>query len=552
MTFSRFTIERFLRSAFGVALLAAGAAGQNFMIPPSTQQNPMTPVNPDGVDYTTLSKQNDLASTDYSARGLIDNSIDDESYCIGGGDIFMISVFDRSTKVIYATINQSGDLFIPQMGTVSIGRKNLREARALIAGYFKATMKKGADPYVSLYRVKTATVSVSGAVNNPGTFELPGTMRIWDAIRAASREFKETSVRGLMLENDLRSVMRRNRDTTDRFDLLSFIYKNDFSQNPYVYPGDEIFLPPVTDRVFIHGEISGPMTGWVPLRVAERAGRFLSLFTLNTNTDTANILLLRKTYHDNGTIAMETFTLSLSSERELRNGDIITIPSRRNVTEVLLASIEGEVKRPGTYPIVKSGTPVKELIAMAGETTPYANMHKAAIVRRSRFGTSAPFIMEGKSSEFGEPLAKVRPELGSALGLMTSTKDYSIIRIQDHPDVFLEPNDHIVIPRAEKMVYLSGNVAMPGGYPFKAGKDKSYYIALAGGMTEKADKSNIYLVAQYGEVRQVFNRDTIEDGDLIVVPISQEYKKLTTIVLPILGATLSMFGLLVGLFATLK
>jgi protein involved in polysaccharide export with SLBB domain len=135
---------------------------------------------------------------------------------------------------------------------------------------------------------------------------------------------------------------------------------------------------------------------------------------------------------------------------------------------------------------------------------------------------------------------------------MTSTNDFSLIRLREHPEMHLEGGDQVIIPCAEKTVYISGNVKSPGGYPYIEGKDKAYYIARAGGYTKKADKTNIYLVVQYGEVRQIFDRNTVEDGEIIVVPMSQEYKKLTTIILPVMGATLSALGLLLGLYSTIK
>jgi polysaccharide export outer membrane protein len=552
MTISRTLIVLFARSMLGLALLAAGAPGQNILMSSSSQRNPMTPVNPEGADYSSLSRQNEPSFSEYAAGGLIDNSIDEETYFVGGGDVFLISILDRSTKIIYATINQGGDLYIPLMGTVPVGKKNLRETREIIKEYFKERVKKVEDLYVTLHRVKTATVTVTGALVNPGTFELPGTMRLWDAVREACWHFKEKRVEEVMQQNDLRSVKRRNRDSIDYFDLFAFVYQNDVTQNPYVYPGDEIQVSPITDRVFVHGAISGPVTGWIPLRADDRAGRLLSLFYYSANADTAHMTLYRRTFGENGAVGMEKFAVTLGSDLRLQNDDIITVSPKSNIFEQLITSVEGEVARPGTYPIVKSGTTAKELIAMAGDQTPYANMKKAAIIRRSRFSMSSPIISTDNVVEFGEPINKVRPELGSALGLMTTTKDFSVIRIEDHPDVILEPGDQLIVPPAEKMVYLSGNIEVPGGYPYVPGKSKKYYIKQAGGLTKQADRSNIYLVAQYGEARQVFNRDIVEDGDLIVVPLSVEYKKLTTIVLPILGATISTLGLLVGLFATLK
>jgi protein involved in polysaccharide export with SLBB domain len=510
-------------------------------------------ITPDKADYSLFPVASGRSPIRESQSGAIDNSIDETSYIVGGGDVFFIYCADKTNRFFTGTINQNGALLIPDLGEIAIGKITLRKAKAVISDAVQRKLKNSSSISVSLRKVKMATVSVTGPVDNPGTYQLSGTQRLWDAIRTACGGFeKDNRFKKFLEECSLRSVRRTNQDSVEEFDLLAFIYKGDVSQNPYVYPGDEIAVPPLTDRIFVQGEITGPLTGLVPIRVHERAGDFLTLFSFNQNSDTAHIELRRRINEDHGGEKQEVFPISRNSAVELVNGDVLTVPSRRNMSDMLVATIEGEIVRPGIYPIEKNHTLAGDLIAMAGDTTAFANMRNAVIVRRKKFGVAAPLVLLSKSSEFGEPVTRIRPELGSALSLMTSTNDFSLIRLWEHPAMYLQGGDQVIIPRAEKTVYISGNVKSPGGYPYVEGKDKAYYIARAGGYTKKADKSNIYLVAQYGEVRQIFDRKTVEDGEVIVVPMSQEYKKLTTIVLPVLGAAVSALGLIVGLYATIQ
>jgi protein involved in polysaccharide export with SLBB domain len=526
---------------------------QNVHLPalPSTESD-FEGITPEKADYSTLLVASGKNPFREFQGGAIDNSIDETTYIVGGGDVFFIFCADKSNHFFTGTVNQNGDLLIPDLGEIAIGKAALQKAKEVIRDTVQRRTRNVTHISVALRKAKTATVSVTGPVNNPGTYQLAGTQRIWDAIRTACGGYEKFDLKELIKESNLRSIRRKNRDSVDEFDLLAYIYKGDLSQNPYVYPGDEIAVPPVTDRVFVHGEINGPLTGLIPISVHERAVDFLKMFSFNQNSDTARIELRRRVIRENGSEKQEVFLLSQNPGIELVNGDILTVPSRRNITDVLMATVEGEIVRPGMYPIEKNRTLAGDLIAMAGDTTPFANIRNAVIVRRKKFDVAAPLVLIGKASEFGEPLTRVRPELGTALSLMTSTKDFALIRLREHPDIYLEGGDQVIVPRAEKTVYISGNVRSPGGYSFVEGKDKAYYISRAGGYTQKADKTNIYLVAQYGDVRQIFDRNTVEDGEIIVVPMSQEYKKLTTIVLPVLGATLSALGLLVGLFATIK
>jgi protein involved in polysaccharide export with SLBB domain len=510
-------------------------------------------VSPEGADYTTLPVASGRSVFREFQSTTIDNSIVDSTYVVGGGDVFFIFCSGKANRFFTGTINQNGDLFIPDLGEIALGKVSLQKAKQVIRDSVERKMKNVNDISVALRKVKMVTVSVTGMVGSPGTFQLAGTQRLWDAIRIACGAFEKFELKDLVQKGDLRSVRRTNRDSTGYFDLLKYIYKGDFSQNPYVYPGDEITVVPITDGVFVHGEINGPLKGWVPIHAHDRADDFLKLFLFNENSDTARIELRRRVPQKQGGEKTEIFMLSQNPGIELVNGDVLTVPPRRNAIQTLFAIIDGEILRPGMYPIEKNRTLARDLIAMAGDTTPFANTRNAVIIRKLKFTAETEgTVPEVPVPEFGEPLDNVRPELGSALKLMNSTKDFTLIRLRDNPDVFLETGDQVLVPRIEKTVYVSGNVKSPGGYTYVEGKSKGYYISKAGGFTDKANRSNIYLVAQYGDVRQIFDRNIVEDGDIIVVPMSQQYKNFATIILPILGTTLSALGLLLGLYATLK
>jgi protein involved in polysaccharide export with SLBB domain len=212
-----------------------------------------------------------------------------------------------------------------------------------------------------------------------------------------------------------------------------------------------------------------------------------------------------------------------------------------------VVQVTGEVNHTGIYPISKRKTAVHDILVLAGGYTPYANIEKAAIIRRGKI--PANLFTHGSSQEMNEPLAAMRPELSSGLVMMTATRDYSVILVRDHPETILEPGDQIVIPRAEHMVYVSGSVDHPGAYPFVADKKIGYYIDLAGGMNSRANRDNISIAEVYGDVFQTSTRTTVEDGDIVVVPLAQQYRFLTTILLPLASLFLGTVGLLATLYS---
>ena len=577
----RKTMLAAMLSAICLGLFATGVQGQGASLSPflknsesSDELNP--PLN---VNYASLARPS------ASPANMVDNSIDEGAYFVGGGDVFHISIVNIPSMNCSGVVNQNGDLYIPTLGLVPLGKVTLARAKELIAESVRRQLKKPNAIYISLQKVKIVTVSVSGAVTSPGTYELPGTLRLWDAIKAANNSSKDPRSAPINLcDYDLRAVRRSNRDSTSYFDLLSFLYKGDIAQNPYIYPGDQLVLFPAANRVYVYGEVKGALSGMVPIRSNERLSEFLSLFTLGANADSGHILVQRNDesnqsfafnmkqksglnvditsreksgnaatpvlLHNDGNQTTD-FDAQQGSDFNLKNGDIITIPTKTNASEVFVVTVNGEVARPGMYPIAKNATSPQAIIELAGRYNSYANADKTVIIRNSKLSSNALTPQSGKASSIGEFLTSVRPELSSGINMMFATKDFSIIRIKDHPETCLEPWDQIVVPRMEHVVYVSGNVKRPGGYRYEPNKGKSYYINLAGGLTGKANKSNIYLIASYGDVLQACDRDVMEDGDVIVVPMSQEFKAMSTIVIPIAGIVLSALGVSLGLFSTL-
>jgi protein involved in polysaccharide export with SLBB domain len=145
----------------------------------------------------------------------------------------------------------------------------------------------------------------------------------------------------------------------------------------------------------------------------------------------------------------------------------------------------------------------------------------------------------------------VRPEINSGLSRMNATGDFSIIRLRDHKNgLLLESEDEIVVPKKEYCVYVSGSVRLPGAYAFTAGKTRDYYISQAGGYSSKADRTNGFVVTYYGSMAQEKENGALEEGDVIVVPDSQQYKFLSMVFIPILSAIAITISTILALYTS--
>jgi polysaccharide export outer membrane protein len=159
----------------------------------------------------------------------------------------------------------------------------------------------------------------------------------------------------------------------------------------------------------------------------------------------------------------------------------------------------GEVRAPNRYSLPGNSTLI-DLLTMAGSVTPTAGHW--VLINHARVGvvTGGPAVMNDASS------ADVRVNLGD----IQSGKAQNI-KIQD--------GDTIFIPKAQ-IIYVTGQVRTPGGYPYDETMTVFEAVSLAGGVTEKGSNTRISIRRLInGQMKEVDAKptDTLKPGDQINV-----------------------------------
>jgi len=456
-----------------------------------------------------------------------DNSIDENTYMIGAGDVFAITAVESPSIRYTAAVDQKGKAYIHSVGLVNIGKISYAEAKKVISQHISGRLKNPSEIYVTLIQTKKAVVSFTGHIRAPGSYEFSGSTRLLDAVKTANgNELPKAA------EADLRRVqcIESGGDSAVYYDLLAYLYKGDATQNPYVYPGDRIRISPTTDKVFISGSMSPP-TGYYPLKKGETIGEFLSMFTFDNTADLDAVIVYQTFNNVKKTVSVST------SDYVLNELDAITIPVKKNYSGIFTASIAGEIASPGHYPILEGVTTARQLIDMAGGVKASAFMDQAVVIRPTitlmeRFSSSAP------------QMSVVRPERGSAVAVASASRDYAIIRLvlYNADNVILEPQDQVIIPKKDSFVYISGSVRSPGAYLFMPGKDSRYYVTQAGGFSSNADRSNVQVFIKYGDFVQNIEPRCVEPSSVIIVPVSVQHKFLTQVLLPLISTLATTIG----------
>lgn len=499
-------------------------------------------------DVGTSSIQPDFSGFKYLSKPSIPNelsvghALDEHTYLIGGGDYFSVTVIDRPSLSYNGIVDQAGDLFLSGIGLVKIGKITLDSAKKNISSFVREKLHQSDKVYVVLTKEKESSVNIAGAVASPGTYTLAGSLRLFDAIKEANNKLP-------LPWNDFnyRKVTCSGEDTTISYDLLKYIMSSDLSQNPYIYPGDNIKIELATDNVLLFGEVKCPISGRIPIFKNEPLSDFLSMFTFDESADLNNIIV-KRLVRDNSN-ASQFQTLDKSSDLPLQNGDVITVPVKKDYPQILSVKLSGEIARPGTYPIYKGETTVQNLLDLAGGVTTYGDIKRSVIIRRAKILNS-----KNKNQELLNytKFNTIRPEMNNALSTMNFTNDHTVIPLNNLDTITLETDDNIYVPKTEQFVFVSGNVKNPGGCLYEKGKNRKYYLSKVGGLKRGTDKTNIYTITNYDEIMQISSGDSIKPGDIIVVPISQQNKTLSSVVLPIIQAAATTIGVLLGIYATVN
>jgi protein involved in polysaccharide export with SLBB domain len=481
-----------------------------------------------GSPVTFYSQNYSLAPTQPNAVLSSNNSIDENEYLIGGGDVFFITAVESPSIKYTAAVDQTGRAYVQNVGLINIGKVPYANAKKIISEYISSRLKNSSEIYVTLIQTKNATVSFTGMVRSPGSYDFSGDTRLLDAVKAANMgelpPISEANLRQV-------TVQSAGTDSIACYDLLAYLHLNDNSQNPYIYPGDWGRVNPTTAKVFISGAVITPPVGFYPLKEGETLGGFLSMFTLDNTADTNNLIVFQTVEN------REKVLTGASAEHVLNDLDAITIPIKKNHPGIFTAYISGEIASPGHYPIIENSTTARQLIDKAGGLKSSANYDQAVIIR--------PIKNLPEKFNIGAPQTiVVRPERGASITMASSSADYTIVRLilYNAEKIIIEPGDHIVIPKKDFFVYLSGSVKNPGAYPFLPSKDVNYYVTQAGGYSSNADKSNVQVYIKYGDAIQAIEPRCIEPGSVIVVPASTQYKVLTQVILPILSTLATTIG----------
>ncbi|GAA4029093.1 polysaccharide biosynthesis/export family protein [Sphingomonas rosea] len=119
------------------------------------------------------------------APGIQTNEQDFSNYRIGPSDQLVVEVFGAPELRREGEVDAAGNLSLPLVGNVVAGGKTPTEVASVIAGQLRGRYIRDPQVTVNIKKAVGLTVTVDGAVRDPGNYPVVGRMTLQQAIASA-------------------------------------------------------------------------------------------------------------------------------------------------------------------------------------------------------------------------------------------------------------------------------------------------------------------------------------------------------------------------------
>jgi polysaccharide biosynthesis/export protein len=365
----------------------------------------------------------------------------------------------------------------------------------------------------SISESRENTVSIEGAVNRPGTYDIGNSLKISQLIKRAD---------GLMGDAYIQKIdlTRINPDYSEKLINLNLnkILNEDYNEDIFLNSNDKIkvySITEMTDKAFV--TINGHVKNKGSYLLQEnmtlydlifKSGGFVDRdFKKLTYLKRAEIIRYKK---ENNNKEIIPFDLGLVLEKKgmsktpLFSKDVIRIYSIAEIEgETRFVYLSGHAKRPGKYELYEHNMRIKDLLFKSGGYDDLVFKSNTLLSRADLIR-----IEEGKSSKVLIPF-----NLEDVLYNPESKQNY-----------FLLPGDELrIYPKEilqkEQKVLIGGSVVLPGSYIYKKDMTLLDLILEARGLNQ-----NSYLYRVEVSRLDILNQKKYNYADLIVFNITQDFK----------------------------
>ncbi len=474
-------------------------------------------------------------------------------YILGPDDEIVVSVYGFSEKKYDLRVNESGEIYIPNVGPLYVSGLSIEQATEKIRSKLASTIYRAINSgqtkvQVSLSKIRSIRVTVIGQAKKPGNYTVSSLTTLYNILYLCGGPTSMGSYR------DIEIIRGNNIKRTA--DLYDFLVDGNQKDNVILQEGDVIRIPYYQNRVKLSGNV-------------KREGKF----EMRANETFSDLLKYSGGFTDNAYRGAVTVIRITDTDRKIVDVDASQYKTFKSMgsDEYIVGKLQeefgnrivisGSVLRPGPYELTPN-MDIKSLIEKAGGLNRDAYSKRISIFRYLNnkmpmmvavdldsamqagrqvllvkddsvavhsifeFNDSTFVSVEGNVRKPGQVLWRENLSLRDLLlsaGGVSEFGDSSTIEISrrirnanvskanhnesqifnidirnDHAkDVLLEPYDIVVIKTLpgysiQRSVLVTGEVKSPGKYGLQKSGDRiSDVLERAGGFKASADSSSI-------------------------------------------------------------
>lgn len=378
-------------------------------------------------------------------------------YVLGPDDELIVSVYGYSEKKYNLTVNESGEIYIPNVGPIYINGLSIEEATQKIKSKLAATIYRAINTgktkvVVTLGKIRSIRVTVIGQAKKPGTYTVSSLTTLYNILYLCGGPTNMGSYRDI-------EIIRGNQLKTTA-DLYDFLVDGNQKDNILLQEGDVIRIPYYKNRVTITGNV-------------KREGKF----ELLDNQTFRDLLKYSGGFTDNAFKGFVTVIRTTDTEKKIidlsanQYGSFIINGSDNYIVRKLQDEFEnrivitGSVFRPGQYQLTPQLT-IDSLIQKAGGFTRDAYTKRISIFRslQNKLPTMVSVDLDTLSQK-NKNILLVKDD---------SVAVHSIFEFQD-----------------SNYISIEGNIRNPGKVLWRQNLSLRDVLLSSGGISESGDSSNI-------------------------------------------------------------
>ncbi|WP_169315269.1 polysaccharide biosynthesis/export family protein [Terriglobus roseus] len=241
--------------------------------PTSTNQNSQAPLAPQPItDLQRMAREStgillpifgqELFSKPPSTFAPADQVPVTPDYVLGPGDEVLLRIWGHTTLNSRLTIDRTGSIYIPQVGSVHLAGMHFADIQALLKKELSRTYKNF-EFSADLGRLRSITVFVMGESRRPGSYTVSALSTAINAIFASGGPTQQGSLR--------RIEILRASQVAATLDLYGFLLNGNKSTDIPLQDGDVVFIPFVGPQVAMSGAVRHPAIYELPSVAAATA-----------------------------------------------------------------------------------------------------------------------------------------------------------------------------------------------------------------------------------------------------------------------------------------